>query len=207
MLNNFYVGGIGIAIGLIVGYILGRFIKNKNITTLYDYLNNVFRNLDNYVMIVSALIVVVSIVLSVQGEIEAFASVTINIFGTIVFSWLLTKKSSKEEFKAHEQDLASRAYRHINYLESAANSAYKTLEEFSNDEDNSKEVKLMLNNAMNQIKYIQGGINTCKMDWVDMLSPEQQSKCRDDRYSKIDDSEFGTVDIVFADEQYNQEDA
>lgn len=27
---------------------------------------------------------------------------------------------------------------------------------------------------MDQIKYIQGGINTCKMDWHDMLSDKEK---------------------------------
>ena len=166
-----------------------------------------FKNLDNYVMTVSALIVIVSIVLSVVGKIETFASVTINIFGTIVFSWLLTKKSAKVEFKEQEQDLSMRAYRHINYLESAANSAYKTLKDFSDDEGINKEVKLMLSNAMSQIKYIQGGINTCKMDWVDMLSPEQQSKCNIEKNAQDDEEDFGTVDVVVGPEECNQEDA
>lgn len=101
-------------IGLIIGFICGRYFKNCRVKTVYDYLSEIFKNLDNYVMAVSAMIVVVSIILSVTGNIEAFASITINIFGTIVFSWLLTKKSSKEEFKEHEQILAF--YVHIDIL-------------------------------------------------------------------------------------------
>ena len=97
--------------------------------------------------------------------------------------------------------------RHINYLESAANSAYKTLKDFSDDEGINKEVKLMLSNAMSQIKYIQGGINTCKMDWVDMLSPEQQSKCNIEKNAQDDEEDFGTVDVVVGPEECNQEDA
>jgi len=206
-MNNILACVICALVGIIIGYIIGRYVKNAAIKTLYDYLSDVFKNLDNYVMTVSALIVIVSIVLSVVGKIETFASVTINIFGTIVFSWLLTKKSAKVEFKEQEQDLSMCAYRHINYLESAANSAYKTLKDFSDDEGINKEVKLMLSNAMSQIKYIQGGINTCKMDWVDMLSPEQQSKCNIEKNAQDDEEDFGTVDVVVGPEECNQEDA
>lgn len=205
-MSNVAVGSIGALVGFLIGFIVGRCVKNKEVRTFYDYLNSVFKNLENYVLGVSGLIVVVSIILSVTGGIEAFASVTINVFGSVVFSWLLTKKSAKEEFREHEQDLALRAYRHINYLDTAANSAYKSLDEFYNDEGINKEVKLMLNNAMNQIKYIQGGINTCKMDWVDMLSPEQQSKCRDEEYTTGQVDDYGTVDVVVPDSQCNQED-
>lgn len=190
--------------GIVIGFIVGRYVKNHTIKRLFDYLNDIFRNLDNYVMAISALIVVVSIVLSVTGKLETFASVTINVFGTVVFSWLLTKKSSKEEFREHEQDLALRAYRHINYLESAANSAYKTLEEFKADDNIDKEVKLMLGNAMNQINYIKGGINTCKMDWVDMLSPEQQAQCRDKDGDEFGD--YGMVQKIVISGDINQED-
>lgn len=205
-MSNITAGCVGALIGLIIGFVIGRFSKNRAVRTFYDYLNGVFKNLENYVLCVSGLIVVVSTILSVMGNIEAFASVTINIFGSVVFSWLLTKKSSKGEFREHEQDLAMRAYRHINYLDTAANSAYKSLEEYYNDQGIDKETKLILNNAMSQIRYIQGGINTCKMDWVDMLSPEQQSKCMDRDYdSQTDD--YGTVKVVEPDTQYNQEDA
>lgn len=205
-MSKIVIGFLCAVSGLIIGFLLGRYINNQNVKKFYNYLNDIFKNLDNYVMTVSALIVVVSIILSVAGEVETFASITINIFGTIVFSWLLTKKSSKAEFKEHEQDLSLRAYRHINYLESATNSAYKTLKEFSDDEAINKEVKLMLSNAMNQIKYIQGGINTCKMDWVDMLSPEQQSECKDNKNVENGEDDFGTVDVVAQPDQYNQED-
>ena len=206
-MNDIVAGCIGMLSGLLIGFIIGRCVKNSNVRTFYDYLNSVFKNLENYVLGVSGLLVVVSIILSVREKIEAFASITINIFGSIVFSWLLTKKSAKEEFKEHEQDLALRAYRHINYLDTAANSAYKSLEEFHNDDDLKKEVKLILSNAMNQIKYIQGGINTCKMDWLDMLSPEQQSRCKEEEYTDSQADDYGTVGVVMPDSQYNQEDA
>ncbi len=205
-MNNIGTGVLGLIIGVIIGFILGRYVKNSTVKNLYAYLDDIFKNLDNYVMAASALIVITSIILLTIGKMETFASVTINIFGSIVFSWLLTKKSSKEEFKEHEQDLALKAYRHINYLESAANSAYKTLEEFSNDDIVSKENKLILNNAMSQIKYIQGGINTCKMDWVDMLSPEQRSQCKNEGCIG-NEEDYGTVDVVVPDVQVNQEDA
>lgn len=206
-MRNVGAGIIGVLIGLVIGYAIGRFVKNEKIKSLYDYLDSAFKNLDNYVMAASALVVVISIILSAIGKLETFASTTINVFGTVVFSWLLTKKSSKAEFKEHEQDLAERAYRHINYLETASNSAYKILEEFQKEEGLEREVKLILSNAMNQIKYIQGGINTCKMDWIDMLSTEKQVKYLNENRPAEENHDYGTINVVVPEEPLNQEEA
>ncbi|MDD6627768.1 MAG: hypothetical protein ACI4C4_05475 [Lachnospiraceae bacterium] len=66
----------------------------------------------------------------------------------------------------------------------------------------------MLSSAMDQIKYIQGGINTCKMDWHDMLSDKEKQHYKNvyDVNTSLDE-EFGTVDVVMPDIEYNQEDA
>lgn len=137
-----------------------------------------------------------------------FATVTINIFGSVVFSWLLTKKSSKIEFKEQEEELALRSFRHINYIDSAANTAYKKIEKYlETANDLNTDAQLILNSAMDQIKYIQGGISTCKMDWHDMLSDDEKehykNMCDDGSGS---DEEFGTVDVVIPVSEYNQED-
>lgn len=92
---------------------------------IYEFLRKIYINLDNFILTVSAIVVAGSIYLSTLGKLEAYASVTINIFGSIVFSWLLTKKSSKEEFRQQQEELALKSFRHINYIESAANTAYK----------------------------------------------------------------------------------
>ena len=101
-----------------------------------------------------------------------------------------------------------RSFRHINYIESAANTAYKKIEQYLGSEvslDNN--AKLMLSSAMDQIKYIQGGINTCKMDWHDMLSEKEKEHYRSicDDGTRMDE-EYGTVDVVMADTDFNQED-
>lgn len=80
----------------------------------------IYINLDNFVLLFSALIVTGSIYFSTSGKMEFFASVAINLFGSMVFSWLLTKKSSRVEFKQQEEELALRSLRHINYIDSAA---------------------------------------------------------------------------------------
>lgn len=193
--------------GLIVGFILGR-IRPRNMN-LYQFLRKIYINLDNFILLLSFLIVCGSIYFSTIGKLEKFASVAINVFASVVFSWLLTKKSSKEEFKEQEQELALRSFRHINYIESAANTAYKKIENYlSDDVDLDDKAKLMLSSAMDQIKYIQGGINTCKMDWHDMLSDEEKEHYKNnDLNENVMDEEYGTVDVVVPNVGYNQEDA
>lgn len=198
---------VALIVGVLVGYLLGR-IRPKNLP-LYEFLRKFYTNLDNFILMLSAVVVIGAIYFSSTGRLEEFSAIVINIFGSIVFSWLLTKKSSKVEFKEQEEELALKSYRHINYIESAANTAYKKIENYldtENDLDN--ETKLMLSSAMDQIKYIQGGINTCKMDWHDMLSDKEKQHYKNvyDVNTSLDE-EFGTVDVVMPDIEYNQEDA
>lgn len=204
MINKFVIASA--IIGLIVGFFLGR-IRPKNMD-VYVFFRKIYTNLDNFVLLFASLIVGGSIYFSTIGKLENFASIAINIFGSIVFSWLLTKKSSKEEFKQQQEELALKSFRHINYIESAANTAYKKIESYLDKEVKLEEsTKLMLSSAMDQIKYIQGGINTCKMDWHDMLSDKEKehyrSICNDG--SNLDE-EYGTVDVVVPDTGFNQED-
>lgn len=194
-------------VGLIVGLFIGRITtKNKNI---YQFFRKVYINLDNFILFFSFLVLCGSIYFATIGKMEKFASVAINVFASVVFSWLLTKKSSKEEFREQEQELALRSFRHINYIESAANTAYKKIENYiSDDVELDEKAKLMLSSAMDQIKYIQGGINTCKMDWHDMLSDEEKEHYKnDDTDGSYTDDDYGTVDVVAPDVSYNQEDA
>jgi len=193
--------------GLILGFILGR-IRPKNMN-LYQFLRKIYINLDNFILLLSILVVCGSIYFSTIGKFEKFASIAINVFASVIFSWLLTKKSSKEEFKEQEQELALKSFRHINYIESAANTAYMKIGNYlSDDVELDEKAKLILSSAMDQIKYIQGGINTCKMDWHDMLSAEEKEHYKDSVSSEnIKDEDYGTLDVVVPDIGYNQEDA
>ncbi|MCI5713687.1 MAG: hypothetical protein MR324_11220 [Lachnospiraceae bacterium] len=195
-------------IALLIGFFFGRlWQRNLNV---YEFFRKIYINLDNFILIISTLIIVGSICFSTIGKLESFASVAINIFGSVVFSWILTKKSSKEEFKQEQEELALRSFRHINYIESASNTAYKKIEKYLDSEvELNENAKLMLSSTMDQIKYIQGGINTCKMDWHDMLSDKEKQhyKNASENSISLDDEEYGTVDVVIPESEYNQEDA
>ncbi len=194
-------------LGFLIGYLLGR-IRPKNLT-IFEFLKKFYNNLENFILLISAIVVCVSIYLSTIGELAVFATTTINIFGSIVFSWLLTKKSSKIEFKEQEGQLALRSFRHINYIDSAANTAYKKIEQYIDlpEGELDSSTRLILKSAMDQIKYIQGGISTCKMDWYDMLSEDEKEHYKNTLYDSEIEDDFGTVDVVIPVSEYNQEDA
>ena len=196
------MGLLGLAIGFSIGYFLGtRDTQDKRGSEKHQYIK-----LDDVMLVISGIVTFISIVLIAFGKLEKVAAIAINTFGTMVFSWILTKKSAKHEFKEHEQELALRSYRHINYIDTAANTAYKEIENFLDDIKDT-ETKLMLSKAMDHIKYIQGGISTCKLDWHDMLSDFHKKEYRKTIKNLDDTIEYGVIRIDVQNEQINQEEA
>ncbi|RHQ36306.1 hypothetical protein DWY84_01590 [Clostridium sp. AF27-2AA] len=194
-----------ICVAMISGMIWYNIGKAHNSPNRNEVLYKAFINMDNYVIVVALLLLIFSIGLSITGIEQNLAIVILNVFSSVVFSWLLTKKTSIKDFKEKEEELALRSYRHINYIESAANTASQALEQYAySSDDITPEVKLILSSAKEQIKYIQGGINTCKMDWFDLLSEEEQDN---QKRSEHNPNDYGTVDTVIRNEEINQEDA
>lgn len=187
----------------IIGYWIGRERVLKNCP---EVLSMVFVNMDNYIIIGSLILLVFSIGLSISTADNSLAVVILNIFSSIIFSWLLTKKTSIKDFKEKEEELALRSYRHINYIESASNTASGIIGKYASghDDKTSEETRLILSSAKEQIKYIQGGINTCKMDWFDLLSEVEQNKIN---HYEAQNGDYGTIYTVISDEEINQEDA
>lgn len=206
-LENIIILFIGVILGILFYHVALK-IKKRNSNEPRQ--SNIMRiakcftsNLDNLVLCLAFIILTIGIICQASGTLSGFSSVVINMFSGIIFSWLLTKKSSKCEFKNQEEELALKSYRHINYIESASNTAYKQLENFILD-SNDQSVKLILSRAMDQIMYIKGGINTCKMDWYDLLSDEEKVNKRPDE-GRVD--LYGEVVNVLSNSEINQEDA
>lgn len=176
------------------GFALPRIVRPKTKKRIYT--------LDSFVMVLSLCILIISFVLQAFGKLETFAGSAISVFSSVIFSWLLTKASNKGDFELQEQALAKKSYRHINYIESAARTAESTISQYitgSEQGEIDNNTKLILSRALDHIGYISGGIRTCKMDWFDLLSKEDQ----DSTMQNNDEPK----QIVNMDPEYNQEDA
>ncbi len=155
------------------------------------------------IMVSSGIITICAIFFQTFNMLEAFSSAVITAFSGVIFSWLLTKMSSKEDWEKQEQNLALRSYRHIDYIESASKTAQQMIKQYiDGDKKNTTtpEIKLILSDAMDYIGYISGGIKTCKMDWYDLMSPEEQQKVSS---AESSDPTAKITDTIFM----NQEDA
>ena len=164
----FAIAMVFFLIGIAVGIAVGRLISKKK----------KFRvSMEQFIMVLSGIFVVCSVVFQTLGKMEAFASIVVTMFSSVIFSWWLTKISSKEEWEEREQELALHSYRHIDYIESASKTAEKAIKQYIDENQEISEAqKLVLSKALDYIGYIRGGIGTCKMDWYDLMSEEGQSK-------------------------------
>lgn len=182
-----------IGISLIFGILIGFFVSTKMRKSIVS--------LESFMLLFSLFVLIGSIVFQALGLLASFAAPVSTIFSSIVFSWLLTKLSNKDELRAQEQELAKRSYRHINYIETASITAEKTIDQYISGAEQDKlspEGKLILSRALDHIGYIKGGINTCKMDWFDLLSEEGKRS--------FSAKESATQSIIADDMSLNQED-
>lgn len=191
-------------VGIAVGYIAAKADLDL---CKYKGKQSQPKHLEDIILWIAGGIVFFSIVLMAIGKMsEQISGITINVFGTMIFSWLLTKKSAKKEFKEHEEETALKSYRHINYIDTAANTAYKEIESYI-DGVTDVETKLILGKALDHIKYVQGGISTCKLDWFDMLSEQDKGSFKEEMENEQNQEEFGVVRINISGMPVNQEDA
>lgn len=164
-------GCIIAVISLAIGFSIGRMKESEPIEKFFRKL---LLSLDNIVIAFAMVVVICTIFSDMLFPNNKIPSVVLNIFGSIVFSWLLTKKSAKLEFKEHEQELAKRSYRHLNHIEVATRTADQQLQEgIKNCKKNSslsEEAGILLSKIQSSLFYIKSGIETCKYDWEDLMS-------------------------------------
>lgn len=165
-----FVTIVAVLVGGVIGYMLCKHKKGENSGKRpFSF------TLEAFITAISGLVVVGSVIFQTLGLMEPFCSAVTTIFSSVIFAWLLTRMSNKSEWRLQEQELAIRSYRHIDYIETAAKTAQQTINQYiEKDQQITPEQKLVLSRAMDSIGYIQGGINTCKMDWVDLMSDEKK---------------------------------
>lgn len=115
---------VAVIVSGITGYMIG---VGKLLGGFPASLKAALFNMDNYVFTGSLIVLIFSIYISAVDEGNTAAIIMLNIFSSVIFSWLLTKKTSIKDFKEKEEELALRSYRHINYIESAANMSREAL--------------------------------------------------------------------------------
>ena len=173
-------------------------------------------NMENIVFAISIFLVAISIILQCVGTFNGFSTIVINIFGTLIVSWIATKKNSEEEAKRKEQMIAKKSRRYLKSIKTIATNAIKILSDSieKNSEEYSTQQLLILERAKDQMEHIETGIETSLFDWEDMMSQEDiiTAHSGDDIAQKKLEAALSTVpdfnkEKFESSEQINQEEA
>lgn len=161
--------GVLLIAGIIIGIIIG--------ISVYSYFSKrIVKNIDDGVMIISFLVATFCLIVSICFK-EVDKSINVlSFFSSFVFSWLLTKKSSKEEFKERQQEIAKTLYRHIGDVRKATLVTQSRLNEL-----NKKEGQISKNDIegiLDDVEIILQCIATNEGDWRDMVSESYLKKMK-----------------------------
>ncbi|MDD3141100.1 MAG: hypothetical protein PHX08_19315 [Lachnospiraceae bacterium] len=172
---GFTCAQVGVLLGVAIGYLLGN--KKASLISMSRAFSN---NLENVFIFLSLIMVTLAIFADIFLKGSGITSILIYIFGTIIFTWLLTRKSVKGEAKIQEQLLAEKAYKQLNYVEETTKEAYQQLQNYIESADEILDVKekLVLSRAADSIKNIASGIELCKFDWEDLQKDEKPEEIK-----------------------------
>lgn len=170
------VFAIALAIGFCIGFFLSHRKNGNGLKHVIEKIYGAFKekNIENIVFFIAIFLVLLSIVLQCFDTLNGFSNTIINIFGTLIVSWIATKKNSEEEIRKKEQENAKKSRRYLNSIKTTATNAIKIISECIKDEkmDFSKEQVIVLERAKDQVEHIEIGIETALNDWEDMMSQE-----------------------------------
>ena len=124
------------------------------------------KNIENIVFFISIFLVLLSIILQCFNIMNGFSNTIINIFGTLIVSWIATKKNSEEEIRKKEQENAKKMISDC----IANNHTVFAPEQIS-----------VRDRARDQMEHIETGIETSLFDWEDMMSQEDINMVHGDR--------------------------
>lgn len=204
--------------GMLACYWMSNKTQGSNLKRVIEKIYNAFKekNIENIVFFIAILLVILSIVLQCFGIFDGFSNTVINIFGTLIVSWIATKKNSEEEIKKKEQENAKKSRRYLNSIKTTATNAIKILSDSigNNELSFTKEQITVLERAKDQMEHIETGIATSLFDWEDMMSQEDINMVHGDNEinrRKVEEA-MGTVpgfdqNKFESEEQMNQEEA
>lgn len=168
----------GCTIGIILGYAFKVLIKSK--------LKKFIRKLDNVVLVISFIGAALCIFVNLYFKENNVSIQILGFYTSFIFSWLLTKKGSIEEFQNTQHKIAKSTYRHIEDVETAVLVTKNRLNELKNKKTNITKVDII--GVLDNVEIILAGIRTNKEDWEDLLKRSYVKKLheQDDPEAKHD---------------------
>lgn len=166
------VAAVAFLLGVVVCLLRIKRKKGNIIGKIYNSFKE--KNIENIVFLVAIFLVLLSIILQCFHILDGFSNTVINIFGTLIVSWIATKKNSEEEAKKKEQENAKKSRRYLNSIKVTATNAIKIILDSIEDKELkfTLEQKTVLERAKDQMEHIEAGIETSLFDWEDMMSKE-----------------------------------
>ena len=184
---------LGLVIALVIGFFLHLFIRVTKERRLTKERRFTIKKLDNVVLYISFIGAVVCLIFGIFNKEDSINVQILGFYTSFIFSWLLTKRSSKEEFKDTQNDIANNTYRHIQDIETAAVVAKNRVAELLNKDKDS--VKTGLEGILDNLEIILKGIRTNEEDWKNMMNEESRKKIddSDDREVGLKQSNLGQI--------------
>ena len=184
--------------------------KNSNETSALEKIYKSFKekNIENIVFFFAILLVVLSIILQCFNVMDGIPNTVMNIFGTLIVSWIVTKKNSEEEIRKKEQENAKKSRRYLNSIKTTATNAVKIISDSigNNELKFTPEQITVLERAKDQMEHIETGIETSLFDWEDMMSQEDINSAHlDEAVIKARAGEAADTVPGFNQEQFERE--
>lgn len=204
------VFGIAFFLGIIVCCLWSKRNRTSGLKNIISKIYSSFKekNIENIVFFVAILLVIFSIIFQCFNVMDGFSNTVINIFGTLIVSWIATKKNSEEEIRKKEQENAKKSRRYLDSINITATNAIMIISDSisSNTLSFSPDQKNVLERAKDQMEHIKIGIETSLFDWEDMMSKEDINLAHLDKESIKANAEKAANTIPgFNQEQFEEE--
>lgn len=192
------VGFLCFGAGLILGIVIMRLANKQNnfinkigrgISKAFRWLFKAVREklMDDIIFAISIIVFIGSTALGCLGIANAFCVTSLNVFATLIFSWILTKKSSDSTLKATLAETAKKSRRYIDstraIIVDAKVEIENTLKAISNIEDDREKSQKLLDSLLTvqaNVKDMEHGIQSCIKDWEDMMDEKEVKTFHDE---------------------------
>lgn len=167
-----------------VGLLIGIAITIFSILILRKIkFSKILGNLENIILILALVMFTISLAMDYFKKTNGISVSLLNFFATIIFSWILTKKSSGLSFKIEQEKLAKLSYRHLGDVEKSVLGLEQNIRDYLDENvhkhQNNDSSSYFLGSLLNRTEDIRNGILSNKEDWFDMLSNEEKDRIRE----------------------------